>query len=72
MDAFGVRRSVRAVPRADQISHMEGVSPSVWQATPCKRVGKAAEGGRDLACQGLVFIALDGATRLLKTSRNIE
>ena len=28
MDAFLVRRSVRAVPRADNISHLEGVSPS--------------------------------------------
>ena len=63
---------MRAVPREDKISHMEGFSLSVWQATPCKRVGKAAEGGRDLAFQGLVFIALDGATRLLETSRNIE
>ena len=28
MDAFSVQRSVRAVPRADHISYMEGVSPS--------------------------------------------
>ena len=28
MDAFLVQRSVRAVPRADHISYMEGVSPS--------------------------------------------
>ena len=72
VDVFGVRRSVRAVPRADQISHMEGFSPSVCQSTPCKRVGKAAEGGSDLDCQGITFVAPDGATRLLETSRNIE
>ena len=28
MDAFLVRRSLRAAPRADNISHLEGVSPS--------------------------------------------
>ena len=43
VDAFLVRHSVRAVPREDCISHLEGVSPYAWQATPCKRVG---EGGR--------------------------
>ena len=34
VDAFSVRRSLRAVPRADHISHLEGVPPSAWQATP--------------------------------------
>ena len=38
---------------------------------PCKRVGKATESGRDLACQGLAFVAPDDAARLLNTSRNI-
>ena len=72
MDAFSVRRSVRAVPRADHISHLEGVSPSTCQATPFKREGGAAEGGRDLACRGLTFVTPDGAaSRLLDTSRNI-
>ena len=50
MDAFRVQRSIRTVPRADHVSHLEGVTPSVWQATPRKRVEKAAEGRRDLAC----------------------
>ena len=40
---FGVRRSVRAVPREYNVSHLEGVTPSVWQSTPCKRSGKAAD-----------------------------
>ena len=39
VDAFLVRRSVRTVPQADHISHLEGVSPSAWQSMPCKRVG---------------------------------
>ena len=71
VDAFGVRRSVRAVLREDHIIHLEGVSPSACQATPYERVGKASEGGCDLACQGLTFVTPDGATRLLNTSCNI-
>ena len=38
---------------------------------PCKRVGKAAEGGRDLACRGLTFVTPDGTSCLILTSRNI-
>ena len=71
MDAFGVRRSVRAFPRSDQIIHLEGVPPYVCQLTSCNRVGKVAEGGRDLACQGITFVAPDSAARLLNTSHNI-
>ena len=71
MDAFSVWRSMRAVPTADHTSHLEGVSPSSWQATPYERVGKAAEGGRDLACRGITFVTPDGASRLIDTSRKI-
>ena len=71
MDSFLVRRSVRVVPRADHIIHLEGVSPSTRKATPCERVGKAADGGRDLACQGLTFFTPDGASCMLDTSCNI-
>ena len=70
-DAFLVRRSVRTVPRADTTSHLERVSPSAWQATPCDRVGKAAEGGHDLAYRRLTFVTPDDVSRLLNTSRNI-
>ena len=31
----------------------------------------AAEGGHDLACQGINFVAPDGAARLIDTLRNI-
>ena len=72
MDALLVRRSVRAILRADHISHLEGVSPSAWQLTPCERVGKAAEGGRDLACLGIIFVAPDSVVHLHNTSRNIK
>ena len=34
-------------------------------------MGKALEGGCDLACQGLTFVTLDGASRLINTYRNI-
>ena len=34
VDAFSVRRSLRTVPRADHISHLEGFPPFAWQATP--------------------------------------
>ena len=71
MDAFLRKRSVRAVPQADHISHLEGVSPYDWQVTPCKRTGKAVEGRRDLACRGLTFVTPDGTSRLLDTARNI-
>ena len=71
VEAFLVWRSVRAIPSAEHISHLEGASPSTWQATPCNRVGKAAEVGRDLACRGLTFVAPDGANCLLDASRNI-
>ena len=47
---FRVRRSVRAVLRADHVNHLEGVTPYMWQDTTCKRVGKVAKVGCDLAC----------------------
>ena len=71
VDAFSVRRSVHAVPRSDHISHMEGVSPSAWQAMPCEIVEKAAEGGHDLTCRGFTFFTLGGASRLIDTSLKI-
>ena len=67
MDAFGVRHSVSAVPRADHVIHLGGFTPFAWQATPCNRVGKATEDGRELACQGLTFVDPDGAALHLDT-----
>ena len=71
MDAFGVRCSMRTVLRVDQVSHLEGVTPSVWQSIPYKRVGKEAEGGRDLTFQGITFVSTDGAAPLLDIKFNI-
>ena len=31
---------------------------------------KTEEGGHDLACQGITFVALDGAARLIDTSQH--
>ena len=71
MDDFGVWRSVCAVPREDHISHLEGVTPSVWQVTPCEKLAKAAEGGSNLACQWLTFVAPDGAAHILGNPHHI-
>ena len=71
MEAFVVQRSLRAVPRADHVSPLERVTPSVWQATPRERAMKISEGGRDLACQALIFVNPDGGARLLDTTYNV-
>ena len=38
---------------------------------PYKRVGKAADGGNNLARRGLIFVTPDDASRLINTSHNI-
>ena len=70
-DAFLVWRSMCAILRADHISPLGVVIPSVWQSTPYKKAGKATEDGRDLACQGIAFVVPDGAALLLETDSNI-
>ena len=55
----------------DNQVHVEGVSPTQWQAMLCKREGKLQEDGRDLAFQGLTFVPLNGASRLLGRCLNI-
>ena len=42
LDAFRVWCSMRTVPRAEHVSHLEGVTPSVWHSMTYKSVGKAA------------------------------
>ena len=71
VDAFGLRHSVCAIPREDHVSHLEGVTPSMWQAIPCKTVGEMAEEERKLAYRGLIFVAPDGAARLFDNAFNI-
>ena len=72
VDTFGVRRSVRTVPRMDHVIHLGGgVIPFTWQATSFERAGKATVGGRDLACQGIAFVALDSAALFLDMDTNI-
>ena len=71
VDTFSVRRSMRAVPRADHISHLEGVSPSDWQAMLYNRVRKEAEGGRNLYFLVITFVTPDSASHLIDASRNI-
>ena len=62
---------MHAVLRADHVSHLEGSIPYVWQVTPYESVTKTAEGGRDLAYQGMNFVAPDSSARLLDTTINI-
>ena len=50
--------------------HVEGISPSDWQTTPCKRA-RRKEDGRDLAFWGLTFLPLDATARLLGAPRNM-
>ena len=46
--AFEVRRSMCTVPRVYHVGHLEGVTPSVCQPTPCKRAVKLTDGGERL------------------------
>ena len=71
VDTFLGRRFMRAVLRADHISHPEGVSPYAWHAMSCERVGRTVEGGSERACQGLTLVTPDGASHLLNTYCNI-
>ena len=60
-EAFAVRHSLRAVPPADHVLCLRGVSPPDWKLMPCKQVGKLSTGSCDLACRGLTFAPLDCA-----------
>ena len=44
VEAFAVRRTVRAVPQDDHVSHMEGVTQLTLQSMPCKREEKLLAG----------------------------
>ena len=63
--SFAARRGVSTVPREDHNVHLEGVSPSSWRTTPCKRANYKSE-GRNLACWGLTFLPPDVAAPLLQ------
>ena len=65
METFAVRRSVRAIPWADHVSHLEGVTPPVWQSMSCDLAGKLQEEGRGLSCQWMTYVSPDGASRLM-------
>ena len=63
--AFAMRRSVRAVTRADHVSHLEVVATHVLQSMPFERLGKLSAGGRNLAFRRLNFLPLYCAACLL-------
>ena len=56
---------MRAVPRADHVIHLEGVTPLIWKSMPCKMVVKLLDKGRNLSCLGLTFVPLEGVSLLL-------
>ena len=60
------RRSVRAVPCMDHISHLGGISPRDWQTKPCETTAKAARTEHvNFDCRGLAFLPADCAAWLL-------
>ena len=71
MESFTIQSSVRAAPRADHMSHLEGVSLTIWKSTSCERAGKLSDGGHNLSCRGLNFVPPDGAYLLLENTKNI-
>ena len=44
VEAFMVRRSIRSVPQADHVIHLEGVAPPVWKSMPCEMAVKILAG----------------------------
>ena len=47
-DAFAVQRAVRTVPRADHVSHLDGVTLILWQSMLCNWSRKILHDGQDL------------------------
>ena len=68
--SLAVRRAVSSFPREDHAVHVEGMPHSEWQTAPCKRAERK-EYGRDLSCQGLTFLPMATAARLLCAPQNI-
>ena len=62
--SFVVQSAVGVIQREYQIFHVEGISPSRWQAMPYERVGKNMESPY-LACRGINFFPPEGASCLL-------
>ena len=62
-EAFAARRSVRAVPRVDHVTHLGGISLLDWQKNPCERAVKLAGTEYvDLTCRGLTLFPPDCAS----------
>ena len=65
VDAFLMRRVVRAIMRDNHHVHVEGVPPPCWQLMLCKRAGKLKEDTQYIAFWGLTFGPLNGVSCLL-------
>ena len=64
-ESFAVRHVFCSLPRADNLVHVEVVSPPHWQSILCKRARKLQEDGCDMDCWGMTFVPPDGSYRLL-------
>ena len=56
-DFFAAWRSVCAMPRADHITHLGGISPLNWQTKPCERAVWTEP--VNLACWNMAFFTAD-------------
>ena len=65
MGAFLLWRFICAVPQADHVTYLEGVTSPVFQSMPCDMVGKLLDEERDLSCQGMTYGPSNGASLFL-------
>ena len=72
VDSFAVRRPFYAVPRDDNLVHVEGVPSLIWHTTTYERAGKHAKDSKDLACHGLTLLSPDINSCLLGQGANIS
>ena len=70
VNSFAAHRGVSAMLQEDHIVHLEGVSPSNWQTTPCERSSRKAK-VRNLAFRGLNFLSPDAAALLIHLEENV-
>ena len=63
--AFVVCRAVHAMPRAEQLSHLDIVTLLMWQSMKCKQDEKLLEDVQDLYLWGMTFVTLNNSSVLM-------
>ena len=71
MGAFLLWSFICAVPRADHVRYLEGVTSPACQSIPCEMVEKLLDEERDLSCQGVTFVPSNGASLFLYRTKKI-